>query len=328
MTKKRKIVAKIPRAIIVGSNGQDGRLLFNLLQKQGYAIIGVSKDSIQSNQQQFDFDPLNISDLKSVRSVVKNFQPDEIYYLAAFHHSSEDQNVETRSLWENSYKIHVQGLLNFLECIQCESPLSRLFYAASSHIFGTPPNDKQNENTPMNPENIYGITKAMGTFLCRFYRSTHRVFCSVGILYNHESILRTSQFISAKIVQSAVKIKQFGHGSLIIGNLSAIGDWGYAPDYVLAMKRILELSNPDDFVVATGKGHTVKEFVELVFLALGLDWRLFVLERQDILTRRSPILVGDSTKLRSLTGWAPIGFKEMICNLVKEALAAHIKECH
>jgi GDPmannose 4,6-dehydratase len=317
---------KIPRAIIVGSNGQDGRLLFNLLQKQGYTIIGISKDSIHSNQQKFNFDPLDISDLKSVRSVVKTFQPDEIYYLPAFHHSSEDQNVETRSLWENSYKIHVQGLLNFLECIRCDLLHSRLFYAASSHIFGTPPNDKQDENTPINPDNIYGITKATGVFLCRFYRSTHRIFCSVGILYNHESILRTSQFISKKIVQSAVKIKQFGQGLLIVGNLSAIGDWGYAPDYVRAMKQILALPDPDDFVIATGAAHTVQEFVELVFRELGLDWKLYVTERRDILTRLSPLLVGDATKLRSLTGWTPIRFNEMIRNLVNETTAEQRRE--
>jgi GDPmannose 4,6-dehydratase len=246
-------------------------------------------------------------------------KPDEVYYLAAFHHSSEDMEIEAGKLWALSYNINTASLHHFLEAIRLYSPHTRLFYAASSHIFGNPPTDLQDESTPINPTSFYGITKATGLFLCRSYRKMHGIYSATGILYNHESTYRSEKFISAKIIHSAIRIKRAEQKQLVVGDLNAIADWGYAPDYVNAMKRILELSEPDDFVIATGEKHTVSEFIEIAFKEVGLPWEQFVEERGVILTRQSSILTGNSNKLRVNAGWnLTVTFEEMVRSLVSQ----------
>jgi GDPmannose 4,6-dehydratase len=311
----------IRKAIIVGSNGQDGTLLFQLLERHNYQIIGLGRTSICTNQVQFPIKTVNICDAKGVSSLIRFFQPDEVYHLAAFHHSSEDLAGEAGDLWQQSYAVNSQSLLNFLEAIRLFSPHTRLFYAASSHIFGYPTHEPQDEATPVNPVTIYGITKAMGLFLSRFYREKFRLFIAVGILYTHESMYRNERYISAKIIHSAIRISRSEHEKLIVGNLNAVADWGYAPDYVMAMKQILALSDPDDFIIATGEKHTVKEFIEIAFHELELDWKDYVEEQKDILTRQMPGLIGNADKLRRQTGWSPsVTFHEMVRKIVHETL--------
>jgi GDPmannose 4,6-dehydratase len=249
-----------------------------------------------------------------VFDLIRKVVPDEIYYLAAFHHSSE--NVPTQDngeLFNKSFRTHVLSLVNFLEGMRMYAKDSRLFYAASSHVFGNAANEPQDEQTPFNPKCIYGITKTAGIHTCRFYRDRYGLFVSIGILYNHESSYRKSIFVTKKIINSAIKIKNNQQDKLILGNLSAEVDWGYAPDYVETFQRILNVPQPDDFVVATGKKHTVRDFVEITFGYLGLDWKKYVEEDKKIITKSYVTLVGNPQKLMRTTGWRPsVDFKAMI----------------
>jgi GDPmannose 4,6-dehydratase len=310
------------KAIIVGCDGQDGRLLYELLSKKGYNIIGVAKGSTR-----FDggdkLPPVDISKTEEVFKLVKNFKPDEIYYLAAFHQSSEDAPLGEAELYHKSYETNVFSLINFLEGIRKHSPCTKLFYAASSHVFGDDAGDVQDEKTPINPNSIYGITKALGLFLCRFYRNNHSVYASTGILYNHESPLRDQKFVSKKIIRGALDIKRGSHEKLILGDLNAEIDWGWAPDFVEAMNKILSLHAPEDFVVATGKKHTVLDFVETTFKNLGLDWKLYVEENPLLIKRKTATLVGNPKKLMTMTGWKPsVDFDQMIKILLEGEASA------
>jgi GDPmannose 4,6-dehydratase len=249
-----------------------------------------------------------------VSAIMERAQPREVYYLAAFHHSSEDSlEGNDAVMFQRSFEVHVEGLLNFLETIRAGSPRTRLFYAASSHVFGQPPAPIQDETTPLNPQCVYGITKTTGVHCCRFYRRTHGVHASVGIMYNHESPFRAEKFVSQKIVRGALRIAQGRQEHLLLGDLSAAIDWGYAPDYVDAMARILALPHADDFVIATGESHSVREFVEIAFALVGLEWKKHVREDPSLITKRKTNLMGSSSKLRAATGWQPsVTFPKMV----------------
>jgi len=198
-----------------------------------------------------------------------------------------------------------------------------LFYAASSLIFGDPIESPQTETTPFAPTDAYGITKTAGVQVCRHYRKVHSVYASVGILYNHESPLRAEKFVTKKIVKAAWAIKRGTRDKLVLGNLSAELDVGYAPDYVDAMRRILALDAPDDFIVATGETHSVRELVELAFGELGLDWHQHVEEDHGLITRPTLRRVGGPRKLAAATGWrASTSFASMVQALI-DAESSH-----
>lgn len=307
-------------ALIVGSSGQDGQLLLRRLEAENYRVIGIARGSTHAAPPG-DFTKVDILDAPQVRAVVAQTLPDEIYYLAAFHHSSEDLPAsDVASLWQRSFDIHVRGLLHVLEAMRLESPRSRLFYAASSHVFGDVVEATQNELTPLLPQCLYGITKTGGLHSVRFYRREHGLFAAGGILYNHESGLRAERFVSQKIVRAALRIKRGEHKRLVLGDLSARTDWGYAPDFVAAMRAILSLDAADDFVVATGQTHSVKELVEAAFGVLGLEWKDWVDEKRSLIARARPNLCGDATKLRTQTGWRPtLTFVQMVERLVEES---------
>jgi GDPmannose 4,6-dehydratase len=296
------------RALVIGAHGQDGALLTSFLTAREWEVDGIGKEDLDIGR--FDL-------VKAVLS--RSYQ--HIFYLAAFHHSSQDSVVlSDRELYEKSCEVHVTGLINVLEGVRSVSPASRIFYAASSLVFGTPAQEPQNEDTPFAPLCIYGITKTSGIQLCRFYRKKHGVFACSGILFNHESPLRQRKFVIPKIINSAIAISRGSPEKLQLGDLSARVDWGYAPDYVDAMHRILCLDQPEDFVIATGESHSVQEVVEIVFTALGLDWRDHVLESPFILTRQRTALRGDIAKLQKATAWKPsVDFKQMILRLLKTA---------
>lgn len=305
-------------ALVVGCDGQDGRIAVKLLDEKGYHVLGISKTPEKtSSPRGFKRVAVDITSFNEVSRLIKKERPEEIYYLAAFHHSSQDKKIDNISLLTKSFRVNVLSLLNFLEAVRLFSPSSKLFYASSSLIFGEAKAAAQNEETKFNPETIYGITKADGIFLCRMYRKQYGVFAATGILYNHESTFRKEKFLSQKIVTTALRIKKGKSKSLVLGDLKAEVDWGYAPDYVRAMYKILQLEEPDDFVIATGKKHSVLYFAQTVFNMLGLDWKKYVKEESEILTRKRASLVGDARKLRASTGWEPkTSFEEMVKILI------------
>ena len=261
-------------SLIIGASGQDGTFLTELLARRGDKVVGVDQNKIWSAPAE-NWDAVDILNSQDVLALVKKTQPAECYYLPAFHHSAEDASLlpGDPQLFEKSHAIHVRGLIHFLHAIAQVSKHTRLFYAASSHVFGSPFKQPQDESTPLNPENVYGITKTMGIHCCRHFRSELGVFAAAGILYNHESQLRPANFLSQKIVRGVLAFQKDRTKKLVLGDLDAIVDWGYAGDYAEAMTRILGHATPEDFVVATGEPHTVREFLQIACEIAGVDWR-------------------------------------------------------
>ena len=300
-------------ALVIGAGGQDGRLLTEKLLATGWRVYAWSRDSGDQ-----------LAHPTMTRDSLLRANPTHIYYLAAHHHSSQDKPPEPGELFRASYATHVEGLIHVLETMRQDLREARLFYAASSHCFGSQPaTPVQEESTPLNPDNVYGITKTAGVHACRYYRNDHGVFASAGFLYNHESPYRRPEFVTTKIIRAAIDISRGKRDLLVLGDLSAQVDWGWAPDYVDAMTRILHLDRPDDFVIATGQPHTVGEFAQIAFAGVGLDWRKHVQENAGIITKRKLGLVGNPEKLKAATGWAPtVTFEGMIRKLLDSAAAA------
>lgn len=309
------------KAIIVGHTGQDGTHLLDLLRAKEYDVIGISSQTTISTSRE-KLQHIDITQAEEVNQLIKKFQPDKIFYLAAVHQSSADKEIEEGELFKQSIQINLLSLVYFLNALKNFSPKSRLFYAASSHIFGNPVAEIQDENTPLQPICIYGITKTAGLQSCRFYREEHNIFASVGIFYNHESPIRSSKFVSQKIVRTAVAIKHSKEKELILGNLKARIDWGYAADYVQAAYQILEIDEPDDFVISSGEIHTVEDFVQGVFEYLDLDWKKYVKENPALITKKSKRnLFGNNAKLKMKTGWhSSASFNELIKIMVDAEL--------
>ncbi len=305
------------KALIVGHTGQDGFYLYKHLEEQGYVVLGVARQKIKTNSSK-SFKAISIHDALEVYRLLTDFKPDEVYYLAARHHSSQDTIVNDAELFKESFNVHVLSLINFLEGIRNFSKQSRLFYAASAHIFGDNPPAPQDENTAFNPVCVYGITKAAGLETCRFYHRQHGVYASVGILYNHESPRRSAGFLSRKVVEAARAIKNNQMSELVIGNLNSEVDWGYAPDYVEAMAKILQLPSPNDFIIASAQTHSVRDFIKGVFDYLGLSWEKYVREDPGLITKKAKAnLCGNNQKLKKMTGWEPrVRFNELIKVLV------------
>ena len=309
-------------SVVIGSGGQDGHYLCELLRARGDEVIGITRDACASSSSGA-LAPVDILDRAAVARLIAEHRPAEIYYLAACHGAAEAAAGDTHALFRRAIEAHVDGLLHVLDAMERHCRSARLFYAGSSHMFGNAPGALQDENTPLAPACVYGITKTAGTRLCRFYRS-RGLYCSVGILYNHESARRPLPFVSRKIVQAAVDIRLGAQRKLALGSLSAAVDWGAAEDYVDAMARILRLAQPGDFVVASGRLRTVGEFAEAAFATVGLPWKSHVEEDASLLKGpRRPPLCGDATRLHEATGWHPaIGFTEMVQRMVAAEMSA------
>ena len=308
------------RALIIGSEGQDGRILFDRLTADGIAVLGLGRHSVRGSESD-RVAPVDLSERGHMAALLANWRPDEIYYLAGVHQASQDPiGADDAELFHRSLEVHVTGLVHSLEEIRKQRLDARVFYAGSSLVFGEVTSGSQNEQTAMEPRSVYAMTKAMGVNACRYYRDTHHVHASAGILYNHESPIRRPSFVSQKIVRAAAAISRGAHEKLVLGDLAARIDWGYAPDYVDAMIRIVRQPYADDYVIATGEARSVQEFVQVTFSLLGLDWRDHVIEDRTLLTRSSTTRVGDAAKLRERTGWTPrVTFAQMIAILLEAA---------
>lgn len=312
----------MPRALVAGCNGQDGTYLSVLLVQKGYDVVGIDHRSV-GPPAGVSFLVVDVCDAAEVARLVRELRPEEIYFLAAFHHSSESEMERADKLIQRSFEVNTLALTHMLDAVSTGATSSRVFYAASSRVFGEPPGDPQTEATPLNPVCAYGISKAAGIQICRFYRKRLGLHASVGILYNHESPLRSMHFVSRKIVSGAVAIKKGVLSELLIADLDAPVDWGYAPDYVRAMWAILQLDVPGDFVIASGTIHTVREFAAVAFEVLGLNWEDYVRQKTGARPyRRLTTLRGDSSRLQSLTGWRPeVDFREMVALMIDAEMA-------
>jgi GDPmannose 4,6-dehydratase len=294
------------RTLVIGGAGQDGVLLSSHLRALGDEVTGIQRGD------------LDLSDATAVRAFLsRGF--DEIYYLAAHHHSSQESTqARPEDLCRRSFDAHVHGVVSFLEAIRSLELPVRLAYAGSALMFGRCQTEFPDEETPLDPDCIYGISKTAGFRMCRFYREKFGVFSSGLILFNHESHLRESKFVVPKIIDAALAAEKGELGRLELGSLDARVDWGYAPDFVDAMVRVLRLDRPDDFVVATGESHSVRDVVEISFGHVGLDWRQFVFESAGLLGRQRPTLRGNAEKLHKATGWSPSRpFKNMITDILE-----------
>ena len=300
-------------ALITGINGQDGSYLAELLLDKGYEVHGILKrNSVAENQTarikvydqiKDNLTYADMTDLASLNRVLSKVQPDEIYNLAAQAHVriSFDQPVYTA----NTVAI---GTLNLLEATLSMCKNAKIYQASSSEMFGNSIDEDrfQRETTPMNPVSPYGCAKVFGYNITRNYRNSYGMFVSNGILFNHESPRRGTNFVTNKVVKEAVKIFYGQSTELRLGNLEATRDWGHAKDYVEAMWRILQLEEPNDFVCATGISHSVKELCEYVFSKLGLNYEDYVkLDMKFLRPEELTDLKGDPTKLMNATGWKP-----------------------
>jgi GDPmannose 4,6-dehydratase len=299
-------------ALITGINGQDGSYLSEFLLEKGYEVHGTLKrNSVSENQTSrldnvFDrikFHYADLTDLSSLIRIISEINPDEIYNLAAQSHVriSFDQPI---------YTANVTGLgtLNILEAVKLINPKIKIYQASSSEMFGNNIDEDgyQRESTPMNPVSPYGCAKVFSYNIARNYRNSYGMYISNGILFNHESPRRGTNFVTNKVCKEAVKIKLGLSDELKLGNLDATRDWGHAKDYVEAMWMILQLDKSDDFVCSTGVSHSVKDLVEYVFNKLELDWTKYI-KQDEKFYRPEELndLKGDSTKLREFTNWSP-----------------------
>ena len=295
-------------ALITGINGQDGSYLAEFLLKKGYEVWGILKrNSVAENQTaripDHIFKSLNLvygdmSDMSSLLSVIQKCDPDEIYNLAAQSHVriSFDQPIYTT-------QVTAMGTLNLLEAVRLIKPDTKIYQASSSEMFGNAVDSDgyQRESTALNPVSPYGCAKVFSYNICKNYRNSYNLYISNGILFNHESPRRGSNFVTGKVAKEAAKIKLGLSNELVLGNLDARRDWGHAKDYVSIMWQILQLDSPDDFVMATGVSHSVKDLVEYVFSSLDLDWTKYVKTDQKYLRPEElHDLKGDCTKLKSV----------------------------
>jgi GDPmannose 4,6-dehydratase len=310
----------VNRALITGIGGQDGSLLAELLLERGYSVSGVVRPgagaypNLESSRDRLELLEADLLDQRSLAAALEAAQPEEVYNLAApsFVPLSWERPVETASF-------AAVGATSLLEAIRLVDPSIRFYQASSSEIFGEPRQSPQTEETPLEPLTPYGVAKAYAHFIVHSYRRQYGLFACSGILYNHESPRRPLEFLPRKVAHGAAAISLGLQNELVLGDLDARRDWGYAGDYVRAMWLMLQQEEAGDYVVASGESHSVRELVQCAFTHVGLDWQEHV--RVDPGLQRGAAelhrLVGDATRARDELDWRPeVDFEQLIHLLV------------
>ena len=316
-------------ALITGITGQDGSYLTELLLEKGYTVHGIvrrTSNLLRSRIEHLRRDPKihdqklflhygDLSDGTTLRRIFRDVQPTEVYHLAGQSHVGLSFEIPESTCEEAG-----MATLRLLEIVRDQSQPVKFYHASSSEIFGQATESPQTEETPMRPASPYGCAKAFATQLARVYRQSYGLFVCNGILYNHESPRRGENFVTRKIVRAAARISHGLDNELTLGNLESRRDWGYAPDYVQAMWLMLQHKNPDDYIVATGQDHSVRDFVEAAFNAVNLPWQKYVKHDPSFDRPAEPSrLVGNAEKIRKTLNWKPTRhFEELVREMVAE----------
>jgi GDPmannose 4,6-dehydratase len=313
----------MPRAFITGITGQDGSYLADLLLEKGYEVHGMVRRTSTLNRSRIDHlyrDPtvyerrlfLHYADLDDptpLRRALIKAEPDELYHLAGQSHVGLSFEMP-----ESTCELTAMGTLRLLEAVRELPRPPRLFHASSSEIFGVPPVTPQDERTPLAPVSPYGCAKAFAAQMVAIYRATFGLFACNGIMYNHESPRRGENFVTQKVCRAAAAIKLGLQHELVLGSLASERDWGHASDFVRAMWLMLQQDQPGDFILATGRLHTVRDVIQVAFDAVGLDWHPYLKQDPRLLRPAEPErLLGNAAKARDTLGWSPqITFEAMI----------------
>lgn len=304
------------KALITGVTGQDGSYLAELLLEKGYEVHGIIRRSSSFNTERIDgiFGRLHLvygdlTDSGAIAEVVSSVRPDEIYNLGAQSHVRVSFDAP-----RYTSDVDAIGTLNLLQAVKAHAPEARVYQASSSELFGKVAETPQKETTPFYPRSPYGVAKQFAFWTVVNYRESYDIFASNGILFNHESPRRGETFVSRKITKAAARIKLGYQHSLLLGNLDAKRDWGYAKEYVEAMWLMLQHYTPDDFVVATGETHTIREMLDIAFGRLDLDWTKYVgVDEKYYRPAEVDVLLGDASKIKNTLGWEPrTKFKELV----------------
>lgn len=316
------------KALITGITGQDGSYLAELLLEKGYEVHGLARRiamedpghrlwRIHHLRDSIKLHPTSLESFANIYKIVQSVKPDECYHLGAKSFVGSSFEGEFATLSAN-----INGTHNMLAAIRDCAPRCHFYFAASSEMFGSITEVPQNEQTPFHPRSVYGISKVAGFHLTRNYREAHGINASCGILYNHESPRRGFEFVTRKITSHVAKIKFGLAKELRLGNLEAKRDWGHAREYVRAMWLTVQQDEPDDYVIATGVVHTVREFVEIAFTHVDMDYRDYVVvDPQFFRPAEVVALQGDASKAASKLGWTPdISFRNIVLEMVEEDL--------
>lgn len=312
------------RALITGIAGQDGSLLAELLLERGYEVVGVVRDlgrarpNLEAIEARLELSQLDLADESAVVAALGRWRPNEVYNLASV-------SFVPRA-WEEPLavvQIGVVAFISLLEAIRRFDPSIHLVQASSADMFGDPSDSPQTESTPIVPVTPYGVAKAHAHFLVGAYRRKYGLHASSAILFNHESPRRPVEFVTRKVTQAAAQAKLGQLKQVALGSLEPRRDWGDARDHVRALWLMLQADDADDYVIATGQAHSVRDLAELAFGCVGLDWREYVRSDEEIARGRTEVreLVGDASKARRRLGWQPtVGWEELVRSMVQADL--------